>query len=109
MVGAVERDHGAVGEHVRHHQPADQPQDDPPVEVQGPPLRLPEEPLPGRHQHPYDYEDVEDVHHGPEAYRVHVAQQALEASVLVDAVEQEVQRPHLEDDEPPPDEAVQHA
>ncbi len=109
VIGTFKGDFGTVGEHVGHHQPGDKPQEDPGVDVQGHPLGPPDEALPGRHEHSHDDQYVEGIHHRPPAYRVDIAQRTLQADILVDAVEEEVDGAHLEDDEPPEDEEVQGA
>src|SRR3989304_4804098 len=91
-----------------HSVPGDQPQDDPGVPVQGQALRSPDEALPRGHQRSHDDQDVERVHHGPQAV-VDRAEDLFQTDAVVDAVEEEVQGAHLEDYEPPPDHRVEEA
>jgi hypothetical protein len=100
---------GAIHEDVGHHQPEDEPQDDPGVVVQGQALGPPDEPLEGRHGHPHDDQHVESVHRGPQPEVEYRPQELLQAGVVVYSVEEEVQSSYLEDEEAPPDQGVQQA
>ncbi len=103
----VQRDLEAVREDVGDHEERDEEEDQPRVPVERHARRFPEPALPRRHPATDEHQDVELVHRRAHEHVVEDAAPRLRRQVVVDALDQEVQRPHLQDDEAPVDQRVQ--